>query len=132
MIFSASKQLLLSFLDNRLIGTNIQTSRRMAKMQEAYSKRNVEKTTLNCLSYPYVFSILELSVLLPITRFINYRFTPPLTKINDCNNISVNEQANIADVHQLFIVPVCSLFMWIVCCGLFCLQKVSGYFNHYS
>ncbi len=101
-------------------------------MQDAYSNRNVERTTVNSLSYLYVCSILKLSVLLPIIHFINYRFTSSFTKINDCNNISVNEQANTADVHQLFIVSVCSLFTWIVCCGLFCLQKVGGYLNHYS
>ena len=66
-------------------------------MQAAYNNRN------------QVCSTLKLSVLLPIIRYINHRFTPPFTKINKCNNISVDEQANIAGVHQLFIVPVCSL-----------------------
>ncbi len=94
-------------------------------MQDAYSNRNVERIPLICLSRFHICSILGLSVLLPIICFINQRFTPPLTKINECNNISVNEQANIAGVHhRLFIVPVRSLFTWIVCCGLFCLQKV--------
>ena len=74
----------------------------MAKMQNTYVTHAVSLC---------VYSILERSALLPIIRYINYRFTPPFTKINSCNNISVNEQANIAGVHQLFIVPVCALFM---------------------
>ncbi len=79
-------------------------------MQDAYSNRNIERTNLMRLSHLNVCSILGPSALLPIIHLINYRFTPPFTKINNCNNISVNEQANIADVHQLFIAPARSLF----------------------
>ncbi len=71
-------------------------------MQDAYSNRNVEWTTLIRLHRFHVCSILGLSVLLSTIRYINYRFTPPFIKINNCNNISVDEQANIAGVHQLY------------------------------
>ena len=54
-----------------------QTLQRVAKMQDIYSNRNVERTTLMRLSYLYVCSILELFVLLPIIRFINYMLPPP-------------------------------------------------------
>ena len=40
--------------------------------------------------------------LLPIIRYINYRFIPPSEKINNRNNISVDEQANIAGVSSTF------------------------------
>ena len=78
----------------------------MAKMQSANSNRNVAQTTSISLSQRHGWSI---SVLLSIIRFINYRFTPPLHIFNICNNISVNEQANIGDVRQPFIVPACFL-----------------------
>ena len=101
----------------------------MAKMQDVYVAHAVSLCVFRYSNRNHVGSTLKLSVLLPIIRFINYRFIPPFTQINDCNNMSVNEQPDIAGVRQLFIVPVRSLFTWIVCCGLFCLHEVGGYLN---
>ncbi len=74
-------------------------------MQNAYSNPKLERTTLIRLSHLYIYSILGHSVLLPIIRFINHKFTPPFSIVNKCNNISVNEQANVAGVHQLLLCP---------------------------
>ncbi len=46
----------------------------------------------------------------PITHIINFKLLPPPQCINNCNNISDNEQTNIYSVRQSFIAPVRSLF----------------------
>lgn len=79
-------------------------------MQNTNSDHNVKKTTSMRLSQHYIWSIPTPSMPSSIIRFINYKFTPPLTEFNDCNNTFANGQANIGSNRRSVIAPVRSLF----------------------
>ncbi len=83
----------------------------MAKMQNTNSNRNVAQTTSISLSQRHSWSI---SMLLSIIRFINFQFTPPFHIFNICNNILVNEQANIGDAVSLSSRPHALYLTWSV------------------
>lgn len=100
-------------------------------MQNTNSDHNVKKTTLMRLSQHYIWSIPTPSMPSSIIRFINYKFTPPFTEFNDCNNTFANEQANIgSNRRSVHHARALSTFLGEFCCGLFYLQKV-GYSHQY-
>ncbi len=71
---------------------------------------NVEKATSFRISQLYSWFVSILSMSSSTMRFINFKLVPPPNHFNECNNISVNEQANIGSDRQSFFAPVRSSF----------------------
>ena len=71
---------------------------------------NIEKAVSIRISQRHSWFVYILSMPSSTIRLINFKLLPPPQAINDCNNISIHEQANVNGDRLFFFAPVRSQF----------------------